>query len=66
MKTQKYKTKLKARFSGNRKEFCQSELANILGVNFSDVPGIVEQVDGIRPVYNIDSSETFYIKSLNL
>ena len=50
METQKYKTKLKAIFSGNCKEFNQSELANILGVNFSDVPGIVEQVDGIRPV----------------
>lgn len=58
MKTQKYKTKLKAIFSGNRKEFCQSELANILGVNFSDVPGIVEQVDGIRPVKPTKSKRT--------
>lgn len=66
MKTQKYKTKLKAIFSGNRKEFCQSELANILGVNFSDVPGIVEQVDYIRPVYNSGSGETAYIKGLKI
>lgn len=66
METQKYKTKLKAIFSGNCKEFNQSELANILGVNFSDVPGIVEQVDDIRPVYNSGSGETAYIKGLNL
>lgn len=58
METQKYKTKLKAIFSGNCKEFNQSELANISGVNFSDVPGIVEQVDGIRPVKPTKSKRT--------